>query len=158
MPGTDPPAPLALRRDPHNRREWSIDGVGQVGRERLMSRAWYARPVTGPPLVLHSTGFWRRHYRALNSAGGAEGEAVTRRGGLVGTWRGRAFGVRREGFWRRTAVLHDDGGDLARLRWRTWGRKDQTIQPEGRLIDPGLLLFAVWAVQQRATEEAAASA
>lgn len=157
MPGSELATTLTLRRDPDNRREWSIDGVGRVGRERLMSRDWYAHPVTGSRLVLHSTGFWRRRYSALNPAGGAEGEATTRRG-LTGTWRGRAFGVRREGFWRARAVLFDDDGDLALLRWGTWRRKDQAIETTGRPIDPGLLLFVVWAVQQRATEEAAASA
>ncbi len=152
---------LPLTRSTDDRRRFEIDGVGALRRFGLFARGAELRTVTGRTLRARPRGWPGRRSEATDEAGGVVGEFELawrmRRSGTL-TWQGLPHQVTTESSWRNRYLLSRDDRPLLSVRCRGWGRTPATLTVHDRSLDPGLVLFTAWLVQQFVESDAAAGA
>ena len=81
-----------------------------------------------------------------------------RRGGTI-HWGGRTFALRPASSWRERYALAVGERELAVLDGKGWGRRPVKVTiADVTAVDPGLLLFAVFAVRGLAEDAQSAAA
>ena len=149
---------IELRRTPHDRRLYALPGFGTVRFEGFWTRRGVA-DADGERWVFGRTGFWKRIIAATDPTGSIVGRFVPReirRGGKL-SWRGAEYTVAPASLLRERYALRTDGvdEDIALLEGKSWGKRPVRIalaDPEA--LEPGLLLFAAYVVQQLANSAA----
>jgi hypothetical protein len=143
---------LELTRSAEDRRLYELDGVGTVRSEGLFGRGATAE-ARGSSWQFNRRGFWQRVLEATDAAGTVVGEFVPRgirRGGVL-SWGGRELTVHPVSVLRERYVLSEGDRDLVLLDGKGWGRRPVKITlADPSAIDPGLLLFAAFVVNQLA--------
>ena len=143
---------LELTRVPHDRRLYSLAGVGTVRLTGLLSHAAGAQ-ADEQQWRIARRGVWRGGLEARDAAGTVVGEfdpRDIRRGGTL-RWEGRELTLRPTSALRERYALRDGERELARLDGKGWGRRPVLITLlESDAIDPGLLLFAAFVVHRLA--------
>ncbi|MBB6628299.1 hypothetical protein H5V45_13315 [Nocardioides sp. KIGAM211] len=151
---------LVLTRSTDDRRRYDLAGVGSVRREGLLGRSHELRPVVGRPLVARQRGFLGRSTEAVDEAGVVVGtftqRGLLRHGGPV-VWNGLPHDLTSRSSWKNGYELARDGTPLLTVEARGWGRTPARIRVHDDRVDPGLVLFTVWLVQQFVQQDAAAS-
>ncbi len=72
-------------------------------------------------------------------------------------WEGRELALRPSSVFRQRYVLADGARDLAMIESSGWGRRPVRIEVDaGVEVEPGLLLFAAYVVNQLAKDNSAA--
>jgi hypothetical protein len=148
---------LELTRTPHERRLYSLGGVGTLRLE-----GWAARVATaeagGRSWRIARRGLLGRTVDASDGSGSVVGEfrpERLRRGGAV-TWNGRELALRPASRWRERYALVEDDRELAVYDSRGWGRRPVSVRVgDLAAVDPGLLLFGAFVVRGLAEESAA---
>src|SRR3954454_16411001 len=152
-------AQLELTRRRDDRRLYEIGGVGTLRFEGLFARRATAE-AGATTWSFARRGRWQSAIDASDATGAVVGSFAPRklrRGGTL-RWGDGAFEVRPASRWRERYALADGHRELAVLDAKGWGRRPVrlTVDDPG-LMDPGLLLFAAFAVRQLA-EDAGANA
>ncbi len=153
---------LELIRTRDDRRLYAVPGVGN-----LRVGGWLSRTVEasagGESYTFEKRGILGRVFTATDRASGAPaGELrprAIRRGGAI-VWRGAEWDLRPAALLRERYALARPGEDreLATVEGRGWGRRPVTIATDdATAIDPGLLLFVVFAVRVLAEDVSASS-
>ena len=141
---------LELRRSHDDRRRYVVDGVGSLRYGSWFSRRAELMPVGGPALTAQPRGVMSRSAVAVTAAGVPVGEfAQSRRlthGGEV-TWRGRSLTLRSEAVLTSRYSLLDGTSVALEVRASGWGRTRARLTLGTELLEPGLVLFALWVVQ-----------
>jgi hypothetical protein len=143
---------LELTRLPSHRRTYRLDGIGTVRLEGWFGRTGSAEAGNCRSWRFTRRGLWKRVIEAADATGAMAGVFTPRdlrRGGRL-RWGTRDLTLQPVGLRERYALVENDH-DLALLSARGWGKRPVTITV-GDLdaIDPGLLLFAAFAVHQLA--------
>ena len=153
-------ADLELTRAPHDRRCYTLEGVGTLRLQGLFSRTATAE-ADGSSWHLAPSGFWRRGIVATDAAGAVVGEyepRSVRRGGIV-RWAGRELALRPASRWRERYALAEGDRELAVLDGKGWGRRPVAISADDPgAVEPGLLLFAAFVVRRLAGDSGATAA
>jgi hypothetical protein len=152
-------AELELTRSHDDRRLYEIAGVGSVRFGRLFSPRATAE-AGGATWSFGRHGGLRPVIEAIDANGATAGSfapRTLRRGGAL-RWGDRDFELRPASRWTERYALADRDRELAVLDARGWGKRPVrvTVEEPG-LVEPGLLLFAAFAVRQLA-EDASATA
>lgn len=148
---------LALTRSRDDRRLYEVGGVGTLRFEGFLSRR--ATAETGAHAwSFDRGGFRHRTIKASDATGAIVGSfdpRTLRRGGSL-RWDDRDFELPPASMWtERYALVHHDR-ELAVLDAKSWGKRPVKITiDEPSLVDPGLLLFAAFAVRQLADDASA---
>ena len=151
---------LEFTRVAGDRRLYALGGVGTV---RL--KGWAARAARveadGRAWEIARRGLWRLELDATDVTGTTVGRFKARgmrRGGTV-WWVGRELALRPASRWRERYALADGDHELAVFDGKGWGRRPVIVRGEDpAALDPGLLLFAAFAVHGLAQDAAASSA
>jgi hypothetical protein len=150
---------LELRRTPHDRRVYEIDGVGTLRHDGFGSRRPPAEAREGSWQITRS-GLLRRVVEAADAAGSPVGRFEAhglRRGGTL-RWSEREFTLRAASMWRERYALADGERELVVLDGKGWGKKPVKLTVEDvDEVDPGLLLFAAFVVRGLAEDSASNS-
>jgi hypothetical protein len=140
---------LVLRRSHDDRHRYDVDGVGSLRYGGWASRRAEMRPVDGPALAVAPRGLMSRSADATTAAGEPIGEFAHQRklthGGTV-EWRGRTLTLRSEAFLTSRYALVDGSSVLLEVRASGWGRTPARAVLGGELLEPGLVLFTLWLV------------
>jgi hypothetical protein len=148
---------LQLARNPDDRRQYDLDGVGSIRVGGLFSRAATATEAGGASWTFDRPSLWRRTIEASDAAGAVVGSfdpRSIRRGGAL-TWRGRDFELRPASAWKERYALADGDRELALLDGKGWGKRPVKVTiDDPSAVDPGLLLFAVFVVRRLAEDAA----
>ena len=150
---------LELRRSPDDRRLYEIDGVGTLRLGGLLSRGASAE-AGATAWSFAGRGLWPARLEATDAIGDVVGSfqpRKLRRGGAL-RWGGRDLELRPASRWRERYALADGERELAVLDGKGWGRRPVriTVDDPG-LVEPGLLLFAAFAVRRLAEDAGAAA-
>lgn len=147
---------LELTRTPEDRRLYSLEGVGTVRQEGMLSRSVTAE-AGGSSWRFTRRGFWQHAMEATDAAGTVVGEFAPRsirRGGAL-TWSGRELTLQPVSPLRERYVLAEGDRDLVLIHGKSWGKRPVKITlADPAAIDPGLLLFAAFVVHQLAVNAA----
>ena len=153
-------ADLELTRTQEDRRLYSLEGVGTLRLQGLLSRSAIAE-AEGQSWRFTTRGFLRRRVKASDASGTGMGEfepRTLRRGGIV-RWGGRELALRPSSSWRERYVLADGDRELALFDGKGWGRRPVKVTvDEPGSIEPGLLLLAAFVVRGLAEDAGAAAA
>jgi hypothetical protein len=152
---------LVLTRSRDERRLYVLEGVGTLRLEGLASRS-AAAEADGRHWRFGRRGFWGRRIEATDVAGTTVGEFTMlgmRRGGTL-DWDGRGLELRARRRAGATAnALVDGARELALLDGKSWGRHPVKVTvADLDLVEPGLLLFAVFVVRGLAEDTSTAAA
>jgi hypothetical protein len=150
-------AELELTRSRDDRRLYVIDGVGTLRFEGLFSRRASAESGVGV-WSFGRRGVFQATFEATDAAGTVVGafEQRLRRGGRL-RWRDRVYELRPASSWRERYALVEEGRELALLDAKGWGKRPVRLTlEEPDLVEPGLLLFAVFTVRHLAEDADAA--
>ena len=152
-------AELELTRGRDDRRLYEIAGVGTLRFEGLFSRRATAE-AGAAAWSFDRRGLWQTTIEASDASGAVVGSfspRALRRGGSL-RWDDRDFELQPASMWKERYALGDHDRELAVLDAKTWGKRPVRITiDEPSLMEPGLLLFAAFAVRQLA-EDASANA
>jgi hypothetical protein len=152
-------ADLELTRSRDDRRLYEIAGVGTLRFGGLFSRRATAE-AGAAAWSFDRRGVFRTTIEASDATGfvvGSFAPRKLRRGGSL-RWGDRDFELRPASMWRERYALGDHDRELAVLDAKSWGKRPVKITvDELSLVEPGLLLFAAFAVRQLA-EDASANA
>lgn len=151
---------IELTRVPEDRRAYRLAGFGVVRSESWFGRTASAEADDGRTWRFTRRGFWGRVIEATDATGAAAGTFTPRdirRGGKL-RWGQRNLELHPIGLRERYA-LNEDDRDLALLDAKGWGKRPVkiTLAAERAEIEPGLLLFAAFVVQQLASDSAGAA-
>lgn len=150
---------LELTRTSSDRRLYSLEGVGTVRLEGLLSSSASAE-ADGRGWRFARRGFWQRIIEATDAEGAVVGELEPReirRGGTL-RWGDRGLALRPLSPLRERYVLSEDDRDLVLLDGKGWGRRPVKLTlVEAEAIEPGLLLFAAFVVHQLAVGASSAA-
>jgi hypothetical protein len=139
---------LELTRASGDRRLYLLEGVGTLRLEGLFARAASAE-ADGIRWRFARRRFGR-WFAASDEAGTTVGTfepRTMRRGGTV-HWVGRTFGLRPASSWQERYALAMGDRELALLDGQGWGRRPVKVTVADMTgLEPGLLLFAVFAVR-----------
>jgi hypothetical protein len=147
-------ADLELKRTPHDRRTYDLEGVGTLRLE-----GWKGPRATADTGVrswqFARRGLWKRGIDATDSFGGEAGSFEHRRRRRGGTlrWGDDDFVLRQASLWHDRYALVEGDRELVVLDGKDWGKRPVRVtvnDPEE--LDPGLLLFAAFAVRRLAQE------
>ena len=143
---------LELTRTPHDRRLYSLDGIGAIRIEGLFSNSATAQ-AGDKTWRLTRRGIWHPIIEATDDIGAFMGQFVPRdirRGGTL-RWAGHELQLRPVSALRERYALRDQATDLAILDGKSWGKRPVKITlPDPAALDPGLLLFAAFIVHRLA--------
>jgi hypothetical protein len=150
-------AELELTRSPDDRRLYEIAGVGALRVGGLFSRRATAEAGTAA-WSFDRVGFWQTTIEASDATGAVVGSfdaQKLRRGGTL-RWGDRALELRPASVWTERYALAENDRELAVLDGKSWGKRPVkiTIETPG-IMEPGLLLFAAFAVRQLADDASA---
>jgi hypothetical protein len=152
-------AELELARSPDDRRLYEISGVGTLRFSGLFSRRATAE-AGATTWYLDRRGLWQTVIEASDATGtivGAFAPRTLRRGGSL-CWGDCDFDLRPASLWKERYALGDDDREFVLLDAKAWGKRPVKITiDEHGLVDPGLLLFAAFAVRQLADDASAAA-
>ncbi len=152
-------AELELTRSPADRRRYDIDGVGTLRLAGPFSRRATAE-AGDAEWSLRSRGFWGSALEASDAIGDVIGTfepRKLRRGGEL-RWGGRSLELRPASRWKERYALADGDHELALLDGKGWGKRPVRITvDEPGLVEPGLLLFATYAVRRLAEDAGTAA-
>jgi hypothetical protein len=147
-------AELELTRTTEDRRLFALGGVGTLRLE-----GWRSPRATAETGVrswhFARRGLWRRGIDATDAFGGMAGTfepARKRRGGAL-HWIDDELVLRPASMWRERYALADGEQELVVLDGKDWGKRPVRVtvnDPEE--LDPGLLLFAAFAVRRLAQD------
>ena len=153
-------ADLELKRTPHNRRLYALEGVGTLRLQGLASRTAIA-DAGDTSWRIARRGFWQRRIDAADAAGRVVGEfepRSLRRGGAV-RWADCEFELRPASSRRERYALADHDRELAVLDGKGWGRRPVKVTVDDpAAVEPGLLLFATFIVRGLAEDAGSAAA
>ena len=145
-------AELELTRSRDERRLYEVEGVGTLRFGGRLSRRAAAEAGTAAWSFDHR-GFWRTRIEASDATGAVVGSfdpRKLRRGGSL-RWDDRDFELRPASRWNERYALADHDRELAMLDAKGWGRRPVRITvDELSRVEPGLLLFAAFAVHHLA--------
>jgi hypothetical protein len=148
---------LQLARNPDDRRQFDLHGVGSIRVGGLLSRAATATDVGGASWSFDRPSLSRRTIEASDAVGAVVGSfdpRTIRRGGAV-TWRGRDFELRPASAWKERYALAEGERELALLDGKGWRKRPVKVTVDDpNAVDPGLLLFAVFVVRRLAEDAA----
>jgi hypothetical protein len=151
---------LELTRTPGDRRRYALEDIGTIHLEGLFARSANAEAGSDHWQFVRS-GFWQRVMQAMDATGNVVGEfrpRDLRRGGTL-EWARRELTLRPASSWRERYALADGDEELVILDGKSWGRRPVAVSiPDGRAVEPGLLLFACFVVRQLAVNAANDSA
>jgi hypothetical protein len=103
-------------------------------------------------------GFWSTTIKAFDVGGAVVGSfnpRALRRGGSL-HWGDRDLDLRPASAWKERYALVEQDIELAVLDAKTWGKRPLKITVnEPGLVEPGLMLFAAFAVRQLADDASA---
>jgi len=144
---------LELTRSADDRRLYTLDGVGTLRLDGLLMRSATAEAGTDT-WHFARRGLWRRALEARDLAGAVAGTfepRELRRGGTL-TWHGVEYAMRPHSLFRERYALADGDRELALLEatgWWGWGarRPVKLSLDDAAALDPGLILFAAFAVR-----------
>jgi hypothetical protein len=142
-----------LERTKDDRSLYVLDGVGTLRLEGAFGSRATAEAGTRRWTIARR-GFWRE-LQATDVAGtivGTFGRRLIRSN--VVTWNGREYKLGRASVWRERYSLADGDREIAVLDCKGWGRQPVKLSTEED-VDPGLLLFAAFAVQTLAADSSA---
>ena len=143
---------LELTRTPHDRRLYTLEGVGTIRLEGLFSNSATAH-AGGDTWCIARRGLWHPIIEATDVAGVVVGSFIPRdirRGGTL-RWAGHDLRLRPVSALRERYALREGETDLAVLDGKSWGKRPIKITlPEPDAIEPGLLLFAAVVVHRLA--------
>jgi hypothetical protein len=143
---------LELTRIPNDRRTYRLDAIGTVRLEGWFGRTGSAQADDGRSWRFTRRGFWQRIIEAGDATGAKVGGFTPRdlrRGGRL-RWGPRELKLQPVSM-RERYVLSENDHDLALLSAKGWGKRPVKITVvDPHAIDPGLLLFAAFAVHQLA--------
>jgi hypothetical protein len=152
-------AELELTRSRDDRRLYEIAGVGTLRFGGLFSRRATAE-AGGAGWSFDRRSVWQTTIEASDASGAVVGSfapRTLRRGGAL-RWGDRDLELRPASMWTERYALSDDDRELAVLDGKSWGKRPVRITVDAPgLVEPGLLLFAAFAVRALA-EDASASA
>jgi hypothetical protein len=152
-------AELELTRTRDDRRLYEIAGVGTLRFGGLFSRSATAE-VSAAAWSFDRRGLWQTTIEASDTTGAVVGSFAPRslrRGGSL-RWGDRDFELRPASMWSERYALSDQDRELAVLDAKSWGKRPVRITlEEPSPVEPGLLLFAAFAVRQLA-EDASSNA
>ncbi len=150
-------AQLELTRSREDRRLYEIPGVGTLRFGGLFSRRATAE-AGGAGWSFDRRGVWQTTIEASDATGAVVGAFAARRlrrGGSL-RWGDRDFELRPASMWTERYALGDHDRELAVLDARSWGKRPVTITvDQPTLVEPGLLLFAAFAVRRLADDASA---
>jgi hypothetical protein len=149
-------AELELSRNGNDRRLYEIMGVGALRVGGLFSRRTTAEAGTAT-WSFDRVGFWQTTVEASDATGVVVGSFASRkrRGGFL-RWGDRAFELRPASKWTERYALAENDRELAVLDAKSWGKRPVKITlEEPSLVEPGLMLFAAFAVRQLAKDASA---
>ena len=153
-------ADLELKRTPHDRRLYALEGVGTLRLQGLASRTAIA-DAGDTSWRIARRGFWQRGIEATDAAGRVVGEfepRSLRRGGAV-RWADREFELRPASNWRERYALADHDRELAVLDGKGWGKRPVKVTVDDpAAVEPGLLLFATFIVRGLAEDAGSTAA
>ena len=143
---------LELTRTPHDRRLYTLEGVGTIRLEGMFSNGATAQ-ADDETWRFTRRGIWHPSIEATDAAGLVAGEfrpRDIRRGGTL-RWAGRELALRPVSALRERYALRTGEHDLAVLDGKSWGKRPVRITlPDPDAIEPGLLLFAAFVVHRLA--------
>jgi hypothetical protein len=152
-------AELELKRVPHDRRLYELNGVGTVRLEGLLARAATGE-ADGLRWRFSRRGFWGRTVEATDVKGATVGEfspSGLRRGGEL-HWGERGLALRPSSAWRERYALVEGDRELAVLDGKGWGSRPVAVGIEDpTMVEAGLLLFAAFVVRGLAEDANAAA-
>jgi hypothetical protein len=152
-------AELELTRSRDDRRRYELAGVGTLRLGGLFSRRAIAE-AAGASWSFSRHGTFRTRIEAADAAGttvGAFDARGIRRGGAL-RWRDRELRLRPASAWRERYALAEGDRELAVLDGRGWGKRPVKVTiDDPAAVEPGLLLFAAFAVRQLAEDAGAAA-
>jgi hypothetical protein len=152
-------AELELTRSRDDSRLYEIAGVGTLRFGGFFSRRATAE-AGAAAWSFDRRGFWQTTIEASDATGAAVGSfapRTLRRGGSL-HWGARDFELRPASVWTERYALVDQDLEVAVLDGKSWGKRPVRITvDEPNLVEPGLLLFAAFAVRQLA-EDASSNA
>ena len=143
---------IELIRSPHDRRLYTLEGVGTIRLEGLLSNSATAQ-ADAHTWRITRRGIWHPSTEATDEAGAIVGEYMPRdirRGGTL-RWAGRELQLRPVSALRERYAVRERDTDLAVLDGKSWGKRPVKItllDPDG--VESGLLLFAAFAVHRLA--------
>ncbi len=150
---------VELTRMPRDRRLYTLDGIGSLRLQGLLSRSAIAE-ADGRTWRISGRGFWQRAMHAIDSSGAAVGAFEPnklRRGGTL-LWDGRELALRPASSWRERYALVDGDRELATLDGKGWGKRPvKVVVDSADAIEPGLLLFAAFVVRGLAEDASSAA-
>ena len=150
-------ADLELTRSGDDRRLYAITGIGSLRFGGLFSRRATAQ-AGGVTWAFGRRGVLQATMEASDAAGTTVGSftpRALRRGGSL-RWGTRDLQLRPASMWTERYALADHDRELAVLDAGGWGRRLVTITlDDPDLVEPGLLLFAAFAVRQLADDGSA---
>lgn len=153
-------AELDLTRSREDRRLYEIAGVGTLRFRGLFSRR-AAAEAGAEAWFFDRRGMLQTTIEASDAAGAVVGSFAPRklrRGGPL-RWGTRDCELRPASMWTERYALADQDLELAVLDAKGWGKRPVRITvDEPDLVEPGLLLFAAFAVRQLADDASGASA
>ncbi|MBC2931837.1 hypothetical protein [Nocardioides sp. zg-1228] len=150
---------LVLTRSDGDRRRHDLDGVGTIRRGGWWSRSCELVPVEGPPLTAAPQGRMGRAAVATDTAGVTVGRfaqkgLLTHGGELV--WRDRPLRVRSEALVTTRYSVSDGDTALLEVRATGRGRTPARVSLHHERVDPGLVLFSLWLVQDFIAQDSSA--
>jgi hypothetical protein len=152
-------AELELRRTPDDRHCYTIDSVGTLRLDGILSRSATAE-AGQRSWRISRIGFRKRAVEATDAAGALVGvfKASGKRGGGSLRWGEDELALRPASAWRERFALADGDRELAVLDGKGWGKRPVTLTvADLDALDPGLLLFATFVVRGLAEDAAAPS-
>jgi hypothetical protein len=153
-------ADLELKRTPDDRRTYDLEGVGTLRLE-----GWKGPRATADTGVrswqFAGRGLWKRGIDATDAFGGTAGSFEHRRRRRGGTlrWGDDDFELRQASLWHDRYALVEGERELVVLDGKDWSKRPVRVTVEDpEEIDPGLLLFAAFAVRRLAQDVGSPSA
>jgi hypothetical protein len=150
-------AELELTRSRDDRRLYEIAGVGTLRFGGLFSRRATAE-AGAAAWSFDRRGVWQTTIEASDATGAVVGLFAARKlrhGGSL-RWGDQGFELRSASRWTERYELGDHDRELAVLDAKSWGKRPVKITvDESSLVEPGLLLFAAFAVRQLADDASA---
>jgi hypothetical protein len=151
---------LELKRWFDDRRRFDLDGVGSIRRGGWWSRRAGLLPVQAPPLTAAPQGLMGRAAIVTTADGVTVGrfaqKGVLSHGGEL-VWRDRQLRVRSEALLTNRYSISDGDTALLEVRATGWGRTPARVSLSGEAADPGLVLFALWVVQDFIAQDSASA-
>lgn len=150
---------LELTRTPEDRHLYALGGVGTLRPKGFMSRTATAE-ASGRTWQFSGRGFWRRRVIATDAVGSTVGDFEPRgfRRGVTVRWGGRELTLRPASNWHERYALADGDNELVLLDDKGWGKRPVKVtveQPD--VVEPELLLFAIFVVRGLAEDATAAA-